>query len=51
MIYLPEEWLGHDTAWVGLGETGQGTTALEIRNRVQNSQAAITGQRQRMPSL
>lgn len=48
MIYLPEEWLGHDPAWVGLGESGQGTTALD---RVQNSQAAITGQRQRFPSL
>lgn len=40
---------------MGLGIAGQGITALgaaeEIRDRVQNSQAAITGQRQRFPSL
>lgn len=42
--------MGHDPAWVGLGVAGQGITALgaaeQIQDRVQNSQAAITGQRQ-----
>lgn len=50
MIDLPEESLGHDPAWVGLGIAAQGTTALgaavEIRDRVLNSEAAVTGQRQ-----
>lgn len=46
--------MGHDPAWVGLGVAGQGITALgaaeQIQDRVQNSQAAITGQRQWFPS-